>query len=89
MTTIDKEKIDMNTTVSTNQRLVTILLVLLILFLILLVIGTVAGFLMMGGGMMGWDGMTLAPGASAGVNGGMMNDMHTACTDMMRNIQSP
>jgi len=80
MNATDKEKIDMNTTVSTNQRLVTVLLVLLILFLILLVIGIVAGFLTMGGGMMGWGGM---------MNGGMMNDMHTACTDMMRNIQSP
>jgi len=80
MNATDKEKIDMNTTVSTNQRLVTVLLVLLILFLILLVIATVVGFLMMGGGMMGWGGM---------MNGGMMNDMHTACTDMMRNIQSP
>jgi len=39
--------------------------------------------------MMGW-GMTLAPGASAGVNGGMMGGgMTTACLDMMRNIQAP
>jgi len=57
MNATDKEKIDMNTTVSTNQRLVTVLLVLLIILLVLLVIGTVVGFLMMGGGMMGWGGM--------------------------------
>jgi len=69
-----KREIDMNTTVTTNQRLVTILLVLLILLLILLVIGTVVGFLMIGGGMM---------------NGGMMNGMSTACAEMMQNFQSP
>ena len=79
----------MDATTNTNQRLTTIALVLLIILVALLVIGIVVGFLMMGGGMMGIGGMTLAPGASAGVNGGMMNDMHTACTDMMRNIQSP
>jgi hypothetical protein len=80
MNAIDKEKIDMNTTVSTNQRLVTVLLVLLISLLILLVIGTVVGFLMMDGGMMGWGGM---------MNGGMMNDMMNACTNMMQNFQNP
>ena len=37
MNATDKEKIDMNTTVSTNQRLVTVLLVLLIILLVLLV----------------------------------------------------
>jgi len=84
MNATDKEKIDINSTATTNQRLVTILLVLLVILVALLVIGIVAGFLMMGGGMMGWGGMTLAPGASAGVNGGMT----TACLDMMRNIQA-
>ena len=79
----------MNATTNTNQRLTTILLVLLILLLILLVIGIVVVFVMMGmGGMMN-GGMTLAPGASAGVNGGMMNDMIAACTNMMQNFQSP
>jgi flagellar basal body-associated protein FliL len=82
---------DMNTTLITNQRLVTVLLVLLIILVVLLIIGIVAGFLMMGG-------MTLTPGAhlprvqvpgSAGVNGGMMNDMMNACTNMMQNFQSP
>ena len=80
MTTTDTEKVDMNTSVTTNQRLVTILLVLLIIFLTLLVLGIVAGFLMMGGGMMGWGGM---------MNGGTMNTMMSACTDMMRNFQTP
>ena len=80
MNATDKEKIDINSTATTNQRLVTILLVLLVILVALLVIGTVAGFLMMGGGMMGSGGM---------MNGGMMNDMHTACLDTMRNIQSP
>ena len=75
----------MDATKNTNQCLTTILLVLLIIFVALLVIGTFVGFLMMGGGMMGIGGMTLAPGASAGVNGGMT----TACLDMMRNIQAP
>jgi len=76
MNATDKEKIDMNTTLTTNQRLVTVLLVLLIVPVALLVIGTGVGFLMMGGGMMGWGGM---------MNGGMT----TACLDMMRNIQAP
>jgi hypothetical protein len=43
----------MNTTPTTNQRLVTILLILLIIFVALLVIGVVAGFFMMGGWMRG------------------------------------
>ena len=85
MNATDKEKVEMNTPPTTNQRLVTILLVLLIVLLALLVIGIVAGLIRMGWGMMGWGGMTLAPGASAGVNGGMT----TACLDMMRNFQSP
>ena len=88
MNATDKEKIDMNTTVTTNQRLVTVLLVLLIVLVALLVIGIVVVILMMSGGMM-MGGMTLAPGASAGVNGGMMNDMYTACINMMQNFQSP
>ena len=80
----------MNTAITTNQRLVTILLVLLIIFVVLLIIGIVAGWLWMGG-MMGWGGMTLAPGASAGVamNGQMMNNMMSACTNMMQNFQNP
>jgi flagellar basal body-associated protein FliL len=73
----------MNTTLITNQRLIAILLVLLIILAVLLILGIVAGFLMMGGGM------TLAPGASAGVNSGMMKDMMTACTNMMQNFQNP
>ena len=68
----------MNTTVTTNQRLVTILLVLLIVFVVLLILGIVASWLWMGG-MMGWGGM----------NGQMMNNMMSACTDMMRNFQNP
>lgn len=58
MNTTDKEKIEMNTTSTTNPRLVTILLVLLIVLVILLIIGTILGFL-----MMGWGGITLALGA--------------------------
>ena len=82
MTTTDKERVDINPTATTNQRLVTILLVLLIVLVTLLVIGIVAGFLMMGGGMMGWGGMM-------GMNGQTMNNMVSACTDMMRNFQTP
>ena len=90
MNATDKEKIDMNTAVTTNQRLVTILLILLIILVALLVIGIVVVILMMSGRMMmGMGSMTLAPGASAGVNGGMMNDMYTACINMMQNFQSP
>ena len=48
-----REKIDMNTRPTTNQRLVTILLILLIILVALLVIGIVAGFFMMGGWMRG------------------------------------
>jgi hypothetical protein len=72
----------MNTTITTNQRLVTILLVLLIVFVVLFILGTVVGWLWMGGGMMGWGGMM-------GMNGQMMNNMMSACTDMMRNFQNP
>jgi hypothetical protein len=71
---------DMNTTLITNQRLVTILLVLLIIFVVLLIIGIVIGFLMTGGMMDGW---------MMGISGQTMNDMMSACTDFMRNIQSP
>ena len=81
MTTTDKEKIDLNTPVTTNQRLITIVLVLLIILLALLVIGIVAGFLMMGWGMMN--------GGMMGMGGMMTNDMSKACLGMMRNIQSP
>ena len=81
MTTTDKEKIDLNTPVTTNQRLITIVLVLLIILLALLVIGIVAGFLMMGWGIMN--------GGMMGMGGMMTNDVSKACVDMMRNIQSP
>ena len=77
MTSTDTEKVDMNTSVTTNQRLVTILLVLLIILLALLVLGIVAGFLMMGGGMMGMMNM----------GGIMSNDMANTCIEMMSNIQ--
>ena len=81
MTTTDTEKVDMNTAVTTNRRLVGILLVLLIVFVILLIIGIVAGWLMMGG-MMGWGGMM-------GINGQTTNNMVSACTNMMRTFQTP
>mgnify|MGYP001278012835 CR=1 FL=1 len=82
MTITATEKVEMTT--STNQRLVTILLVLLIVFVALLILGIIAGWLWMGG-------MTLAPGASAGVGWGGIstNDMSKACADMMRNFQTP
>ena len=48
----------MESTTNTNQRLIAILLVLLIVFVGLLIIGSVAGWLWMGGGMMGWGGIT-------------------------------
>lgn len=72
----------MNTTITTNQRLVTILLVLLIIFIGLLILGIVAGWIIIGSGMMGWGGMM-------GMNGQMMNTMMSACSDMMRNFQNP
>ena len=72
----------MDTTAKTNQRLVTTLLVLLIVFVVLLIIGTVVGWLWMGGGMMGW-------GSMMGMNGQVMNNMMSACTDMMRSFQNP
>ena len=75
MTTTDTEKVEMSTALTTNQRLVTILLVLLIILLGLLIIGIIAGWLWMGG-MMGWGGMTT-------------NDMSKACLEMMRNVQAP
>lgn len=72
----------MNTTITINQRLVTILLVLLIIFIGLLILGIVAGWIIIGSGMMGWGGMM-------GMNGQMMNTMMSACSDMMRNFQNP
>jgi hypothetical protein len=54
LATPDKEKIEMNTTPSANQRLIT--LVLLIVLVVLLVIGIIVGFLIMSG-MMGVSGM--------------------------------
>ena len=51
MNATDKEKIDTHSIEAANQRLVTILLVLLIILVAPLVIGTVIGFLMMGGGI--------------------------------------
>ena len=65
----------MNPALTTNQRLVTILLVLLIILLTLLVLGIVAGFLMTGGMM--------------GMSGRMLNAMMSACIDMIRNFQNP
>ena len=70
----------MNATITTNQRLVSILLVLHIIFVVLLIIGIVAGFLMMGNGMM--RGMM-------GMNGQIMNDMMSACATMMRSFPNP
>ena len=70
----------MNPTVTTNQRLVTILLVLLIVLVVLLLIGIVLGFLGMGGMMGGW---------MMDMNGPMMNNMMAACTEMMQNMQKP
>jgi len=80
MNTTYKEKIEMNTAPTTNQRLVTILLVLLIILVVLLVIGIVVGFLMTGGMIGGW---------MMGINGQTMNDMMSPCTDFMRNVQKP
>ncbi len=80
MNTTDKEKIEMKTAPITNQRLVTILLVLLIVLVVLLVIGIIVGFLMMSGMMGGW---------MMGTHGQTMNNMVTACADMMRNFQKP
>lgn len=80
MNVSDKEKIEMNSTLTTNQRLVTILLVLLIVLVALLVIGIVLGFLMTGGMMGGW---------MMGISGQTMNDMMSACADFMRNVQNP
>lgn len=70
----------MNTVLTTNQRLVTILFVLLIVFVVLLNIWIIARFLLMGPRMMG--GMM-------SMNGQTMNDMMAACADMMKNFQSP
>ena len=56
---IIRKKIDMNTTPTTNQRLVTILLILLIILVALLVIGIIASFFMMGSWMR--DGMMVNP----------------------------
>ncbi|MCI0556037.1 MAG: hypothetical protein L0287_34270 [Anaerolineae bacterium] len=75
----------MNTAVTTNQGLVTILLVLLILLLVLLTIGIVIIFVVMSGGMM--MGGMMNP--MMGMNGQTMNDMMSACAEMMQNFQRP
>jgi len=69
----DREKINMTATV--NHRLVTILLVLLIILLALLIIGIVAGYWMVGGGMMGM----------MSIGGVMTRELSTACIQMMQN----
>ena len=81
MSATDIEKIDTNNIKATNQRLVTILLVLLIILLLLLVVGIVVVIFMMSGGMM--------MGGMMGLNGQTMNNMITACTNMMQNFQNP
>jgi hypothetical protein len=81
MHTTNNDKVEMNSTPTTNQRLVTILLVLLIVLVVLLVLGIFLGFLGMGG--MRGGGMMM------GMNGQTMNNMMAACTDMMRNFQKP
>src|SRR5919109_63934 len=52
MNTTDKEKAEIRSTPTTNQRLVSLLLILLIVLVVLLIIGVVATFLMMRGRMM-------------------------------------
>ncbi len=81
MNTTDIEKSDTNNIKAANQRLITILLVLLIILLLLLVVGIVVVILMMSGGMM-TSGMM-------GLKGQTMNNMITACTNMMQNLQKP
>jgi flagellar basal body-associated protein FliL len=80
MNATDQAKIEMNTTQTTNQRLVTILLILLIALVALLVIGVVVAFLM--------PGSMMGSGMMMGTNGQMMNNMIAVCTDMMRDLQS-
>lgn len=84
MNATDKEKMEMNATPATNQRLVTILLALLIILVALLVIGIVWSFLMMGNGMMTGGMMNMT-----GMNGQTMNDMMTACAEMMKAHHGP
>jgi hypothetical protein len=80
MNATDKEKIEMNTAVITNQRLVIILLILLIILVALLVIGVIAGVLM--------PGSMMRSGMMMSMNGQMMNDVMAACSDMMRDFNS-
>ena len=87
MNATEKEKADMNTTVTTNQRLVTILLVLLIVLVILLIISVTGVFAMTSGGMMGGMMNGGMMGQMMGMSGQAMNDMITACTTMMQNHQ--
>jgi hypothetical protein len=79
----------MNAIPTFDRRYMTILIVVLIVVLLVLALNVLVWFSLMSGGMMGWGSMTLAPGASAGVNGVMMNDMMNACTNMMQNFQNP
>jgi hypothetical protein len=70
----------MNTTLTTNQRLITVFLVLLIVLVSVIVIGVIVS-LLIGTGMMG--------GMMWGFNGQAMNAMMSACTNMMQNFRNP
>ena len=73
----------MNISVTTDQRLRSIVLILLIILISLLIVGTAAFLLTMGGIMSGGMWRML------GVNGQVTNNLIASCTSMMRSFQKP
>ena len=87
----------MNALPAFNNRYMIVFMIFLLAFLLGALTATIFIF---GNLWMGMGGMMLAPGASAGVNGGMMshmmgingqaaNEMMASCANMMQNFQHP
>ncbi len=74
----------MNATPTYNNRHMIIFIAILIAVLLVLAVNVIVWILLMRGGMMG--GML---NQMMGMNGQTMNNMLTACTNMMQKFQSP
>ena len=70
----------MNAVPSSDRRYMMILITVLIVVLLVLALNVVAWIWLMGGGMINH---------MIGMSGQTMNDMISACTDMMQKFQSP
>jgi len=70
----------MNPTSNSDRRNMIILIAVLVAVFLVLALNLAVWVALMGGGMMN---------AMTGMNGGAMNDMIAACTNMMQNFHSP